>query len=160
MAGSNAQSQFSLARMGCPLRREKLVSRFCEVISSTLTAVDAVQDKVMALVRSLPCAPEELEDVAIALREALANAILHGNQSDPTKRVVVACFCDCEENGGLLLVVRDEGSGFNPDEVPDPTEAEGVHSWHGRGIFLMRRFMDEVGYQDGGSEVLLRKGRK
>jgi len=143
--------------MSCPLRQDKLVSKFCEVIPSTLAAVDEVQEKVMAIVRSLPCAPEALEDIAIALREALANAILHGNQNDPAKRVVVACFCECEESGGLVLVVRDEGPGFNPEEVPDPTGAEAIHAWHGRGIFLMRHFMDEVRYQEGGSEVLLRK---
>lgn len=145
------------ARMGCPLRRDKLVSQFCEVIPSTLNALDDIQEKVLAVVKRLPCVPEELEDIAIALREALVNAILHGNKSDPAKRVVVACFCECEENGGLLLVVRDEGPGFNPDEIPDPTDAEGVHSWHGRGIFMMRHFMDDVCYRNGGSEVLLRK---
>lgn len=145
------------ARMSCPLRRDKLVSKFCEVIPSTLAAMNEVQEKVMAIVRSLPCAPEELEDIAITLREALANAVLHGNRNDPSKRVVVACFCECEEGGGLLLLVRDEGLGFNPDEVPDPTGSEAIHSWHGRGIYLMRHFMDEVQYQEGGSEVLLRK---
>ncbi|MCL6505495.1 MAG: ATP-binding protein [Bryobacteraceae bacterium] len=119
--------------------------------------MDEVQEKVMAIVRSLPCAPEALEDIAIALREALANAILHGNQNDPSKRVVVACFCECEESGGLLLVVRDEGPGFNPEEVPDPAGAEAIHSWHGRGIYLMRHFMDEVRYERGGTELLLRK---
>ena len=144
----------------CPLQRDKLVSKFCEVIPSTLDALDTIVEQVMRVVKTMCCAPEEIEDVELALREALVNAILHGNQNDPTKRVVVACFCECEEDGGLLLVVRDEGSGFNVDEVPDPTGAEAVHSWHGRGIFLMRHFMDEVRYQNGGSEVELRRRPK
>jgi serine/threonine-protein kinase RsbW len=134
LSESNTDPEITADGIRCPLRRDELVSKFCEVIPSTLAAVDAVQDKVLAVVQSLPCAPEELEDVTVALREALANAILHGNKSDPAKRVVVACFCECEENGGLLLVVRDEGPGFNPDEIPDPTNAEAVHSWHGRGM--------------------------
>ncbi|MBI3669668.1 MAG: ATP-binding protein [Acidobacteria bacterium] len=137
-----------------------MVSKFCEVIPSTLDALDAVHDKVMTVVQSLPCVPEEFEDVAVALREALANAVLHGNQNDPAKRVVVACFCECEANGGLLLVVRDEGAGFNPSEVPDPTQAECIDSEHGRGIFLMRQFMDDVRYRKGGREVEIRKRRK
>lgn len=157
MAKSNGKTEVDPARTSCPLRRDELISKFCELIPSTLAAVDAVQDKVMAVVRSLPCAPDELTDIAISLREALANAVLHGNRNDPSKRVIVACFCECEQNGGLLLVVRDEGPGFDPDEVPDPTAAEAIHSWHGRGIFLMRHFMDEVHLEHGGSEVLLRK---
>ena len=112
----------------CPLQRDKLVPKFCEVIPSTLTALFAVLEKVLAVVQAIPCAPEEIDDVDLALREALANAILHGNQSDPTKRVAVACFCECEATGGLLLVVRDEGSGFDPAEVPDPTTADAIYS--------------------------------
>ncbi len=147
-------------RMSCPLRRDKLISRFCEVVPSTLEALNAVQDKVLAVVKGLPCAPGELEGVSIAFREALANAVLHGNRNDPSKRVVVACFCECEEGGGLLLVVQDEGRGFDPKEVPDPTGATAIGSWHGRGIFLMRHYMDEVRFEHGGSEVLLRKKKE
>lgn len=143
--------------MSCPLRRDKLVSEFCEVIPSTLDALNSVQDRVLAVMKELPCAPQEMEGLSIALREALANAILHGNQSDPSKSVVVACFCECDRDGGLLLVVRDEGQGFNPDEVPDPTGAEAIHSFHGRGIFMMRHFMDEVRFENGGAEVQLRR---
>ncbi len=145
--------------MSCPLRRDKLVSEFCEVIPSTLDALNSVEERVMAVVKNLPCAPEELLGVSLSLREALANAILHGNRDNPAKRVVVACFCECDKDGGLLLVVRDEGQGFNPDEIPDPTGARAIHEWHGRGIYLMRHFMDEVRYENGGTEVLLRKRR-
>lgn len=141
----------------CPLRRDHLVSQFCEVIPSTLPALDAILERVMPVVKTMCCAPQEIEAVELALREALANAILHGNQSDPTKKVIVACFCECEAGGGLLLVVRDEGLGFDPTQVPDPTSAESIYSAHGRGIFLMRQFMDEVRFRGGGSEVELRK---
>jgi serine/threonine-protein kinase RsbW len=143
--------------MRCPLRRDKLVSEFCEVIPSTLEALNEIQDRVMEVVQRLPCAPKEMDDITVSLREALANAILHGNHNDPSKRVLVACFCECEADGGLLLVVRDEGQGFDPHEVPDPTGAEAIDSWHGRGIYLMRHFMDDVRFESGGSEVLLRK---
>ena len=127
-------------QMSCPLRRDKLVSEFCEVIPSTLDALNRVEERVVAVLKNLPCAPQEVLSVSLSLREALANAILHGNRSDPTKRVVVACFCECDKYGGLLLVVRDEGQGFDPSEGPDPTGAEAIHEWHGRGIYLMRHF--------------------
>ena len=77
----------------------------------------------------------------------------HGNESDPNKKVVVACFCECGTDAGLLLLVRDEGSGFDPNEIPDPTAAQLVYSNHGRGIFLMRHLMDEVRHLEGGREV-------
>ena len=143
--------------MNCPLVRDHLRSQFCEVISSTVEALNTVEEKVMTVVGSLPCAPEALAGVALSLREALANAVLHGNRNDPTKRVLVACFCDCTSDKGLLLVVRDEGSGFDPQAVPDPRGAEEIHSWHGRGIYLMKYFMDEVSYTHEGREVHLRK---
>ena len=157
MAEANNSSASGGTRMSCPLRRDKLVSQFCEVIPSTLEALNSIQDKVLTVAKNLPCAPGDLDGVSLALREALANAVLHGNQNDPNKRVVVACFCECEGESGLLLVVQDEGPGFDPDAVPDPTGAEAIDSWHGRRIYLMRHFMDEVRYEQGGREVLLRK---
>src|SRR5262249_49963672 len=147
------------ARMSCPQRRDKLVSEFCEVIPSTLEELNSIEEKVMAVVRRLPWAPKELLGVSLSLREALANAILHGHRNDTSKRIVVACLCECEEKNGLLMVVGDEGSGFVSDKVPDPTGAAAIHEFHGRGIFLMQYFMDEVRFEHGGSEVLLRKRR-
>ncbi len=144
----------------CPLQRGKLVSQFCDVIPSTIDSLESVVAKVLQVVTDLPCSPSQVEDVELALREALANAILHGNKSDPSKKVIVACFCECEAEAGLLLVVRDEGSGFDPAEVPDPTQAEAVYLGHGRGIFLMRQLMDEVRFQNGGTEVELRKRKR
>lgn len=141
----------------CPLKRDKLVSSFCEIIPSALPALEEVVEKALAAVKTMPCAPEEIDAVELALQEALANAILHGNQGHPNKKVIVAGFCECEGPGNLLLVVRDEGLGFDPAKVPDPTTAEAIYSGHGRGIFLMRQLMDEVRYQAGGCEVELRK---
>ena len=145
--------------MSCPLVRDHLRSQFCEVIPSTVEALNAIEEKVMAVVTNLACAPDDLLGVSLSLREALANAVVHGNENDPSRRVLVACFCDCTSDKGLLLVVRDEGPGFDPQAVPDPRGAEEIHSWHGRGIYLMRHFMDEVRYASEGREIQLRKRR-
>ena len=83
-----------------------------------------------------------------------------GTKVTPGKKVIVACFCECETDGGLLLVISDEGHGFDPAQVPDPTQGQNVYAGHGRGIFLMRQLMDEVRYQEGGSQIELRKRRK
>ena len=94
-------------------------------------------------------------EIELALREALANAILHGNNGNHRKRVRVECY-DQGENG-LLLTVRDSGSGFDPAKVKDPTCAENLFRDCGRGIFLIRHFMDEVQFARGGREIRMRK---
>lgn len=160
MQNAPAPAQIRTPFGSCPLQRENLVPQFCEVMPSTIDAMEAVLTKALEVVKVLPCAPEEIEGIELALREALANAILHGNQNDPAKKVIVAGFCECEKEGGLLLVVCDEGSGFDPVQVPNPTTAESIYSGHGRGIFLMRHLMDEVHYRNDGCEVELRKTSK
>jgi serine/threonine-protein kinase RsbW len=97
------------------------------------------------------------EDVEIALREALANAVIHGNHEDPGKHVYVGCRGGSD---GVSIVVRDEGQGFDPDDVPDPTASENIKSAHGRGIYLMKTLMDEVRFERGGTVVYMRRSRR
>ena len=96
----------------------------------------------------------ELE-IETAVREAISNAIIHGNHEDPYKRVRV--MCRCNSDGEVRITVRDEGQGFKSDTVPDPTSPENRLSTHGRGIYLMRMLMDEVSFVKGGSVVRMRK---
>jgi serine/threonine-protein kinase RsbW len=101
---------------------------------------------------------EEAEHwVGMALREALANAIKHGNRQEPGKRVLVTLGCDQKT---LEIEVGDEGAGFSPEEVADPLAAENQMKTSGRGIFYMRTFMDEVVFsrgEVGGTLLTLRK---
>lgn len=94
--------------------------------------------------------------VHMALEEAVMNAIKHGNQRDATKRVHVRA---ASVNNELSLVVRDEGPGFDPACVPDPTEDENLEKPCGRGVLLIREFMDEVSYNASGNEVRMVKRR-
>lgn len=94
-------------------------------------------------------------DIGIALHEALANAIVHGNQEDPDKRVYVVCRCTT--GGEVSITVQDEGQGFDSDAVPDPTAPENLLAKHGRGIYLMKTLMDEVRFEQGGALVYMRK---
>jgi serine/threonine-protein kinase RsbW len=91
----------------------------------------------------------------MALREALANAVLHGCNSDPSKRI--ECSVTCDENRGILIVVRDPGNGFDPAKLPSPTDEQNVYSDHGRGIYLINTLMDEVQYERNGAEIHMRK---
>jgi serine/threonine-protein kinase RsbW len=94
-------------------------------------------------------------DVEIAVREALANAVIHGNRENPAKRVHVTCRCSLD--GEVMLTIRDEGPGFDPAAVPDPTDQDNLLRTHGRGIWLMHALMDEVRFEHNGTVVCMRK---
>ena len=88
----------------------------------------------------------------VGLTEALSNAMLYGNRSDPQKRVRVEVDIKVEE---VAVRVTDQGSGFDPTTVPDPTHPDNISKTGGRGIFLMRALMDEVRFNDQGNSVTL-----
>jgi serine/threonine-protein kinase RsbW len=123
-------------------------------LPSDVTAISPFVDKLMVLLRNCGGVSERVSDVEIALREALANAIIHGNHEDPRKHVYVTCCC---EPGEVSIAVKDEGNGFDINNVPDPTAPENITSAHGRGIHVMRALMDEVRFEEGGAVVHLRK---
>ena len=94
---------------------------------------------------------------SVAVREAVINAIKHGNQVDESKRVVIVFSL---QPGALEIEVRDQGKGFDPSTIPDPVAPENILKVDGRGIFFMRSFMDEVTYtfpRRGGTVVRMVK---
>ena len=91
----------------------------------------------------------------MALREALNNAVVHGNRLDAHKLVHVRCRCKVGE--GISLIVSDQGQGFDPRTIPDPLTVENLDADHGRGIHLMKLAMDEVSFEQRGTEVHMRK---
>ena len=92
----------------------------------------------------------DLPDLQLALEEGLANAIKHGNKMDPEKTVTVECFL----NGDIVrVVIQDEGPGFDPNDVPDPTLPENLDKPSGRGVMLMKAFMDDVLYNETGNQL-------
>jgi serine/threonine-protein kinase RsbW len=104
---------------------------------------------------------DQLHWVSVAVRESVINAIKHGNEQDESKRVVVE-FSPVPSHNPEELVIRvaDQGSGFDPDALADPLAPENVLKSSGRGIFLIRSFMDEVLLQrvpDGGMEIRMIK---
>jgi serine/threonine-protein kinase RsbW len=95
--------------------------------------------------------------IKLALEEALVNAIKHGNQMDPDKRVYVVYNVTSER---FDIRITDEGIGFNPADVPDPTDPDNLERPCGRGLLLMRGFMTEVEYHGRGNVVTMAKVRE
>lgn len=113
--------------------------------------------EIMGIIAQAKCAIEDEWQVELALREALANAVLHGARGDVEKDVAVSVAC--ADRVGVLIVVRDPGEGFDPALVPSPIIGENVYSSHGRGIFLINQIMDEVRFEKGGTEIHMLKRR-
>jgi serine/threonine-protein kinase RsbW len=128
---------------------------YSDIFPSSLDSVDPVLQRAMTKLEELGCVNGQREEVDISLREALVNAIKHGNQGDSSKRVELDCFQ--QQDGAILLVVRDEGPGFDPGSIPDPTHPDNVFLGSGRGILMIRSFMDDVQFERGGREIRMRK---
>jgi len=109
----------------------------------------------MRLVGDLDYAAGNEFEIEMALREALANAVMHGCKADPDKRI--ECCVSGDQEHGILLVVRDPGEGFDPSTLPPPTTGQNLYSDHGRGVYLINALMDEVKYERNGSEIHMRK---
>ena len=114
-------------------------------------AVDPVVEQVMEYVRRMKNVEGKEDAIELALQEALANAVVHGAKEDPTK--VVECIVACDEQRGILIIVRDPGPGFDPQGIPSCTMGENLYSNHGRGIFLINQLMDEVKFHKNGTEI-------
>ena len=128
-------------------------------LASRAAAISSYVDRLMRFIRFFTAkggtAKEAEEEIEIAIFEALANAVIHGNRESQEKQVHVACRCGMD--GEVLISVRDEGEGFDSRIVPDPTEAQRLLLTHGRGIHLMKALMDEVSFDENGTVVRMRK---
>ncbi len=129
----------------------KLELKLSATLSADRSAVDPVVRSIMDVMRNAQWAPGREDDIELALSEALANAVVHGAKNDPLK--IVECDVACNADGGILIVVRDPGPGFDPTKVSNPCAGENIYSDHGRGIFLINKLMDEVRFHKNGTEI-------
>ena len=130
---------------------------FCSAFDM-LDFVQLVSDHVC---RRVGFDEDSMHWVSVAIRESVINAIKHGNRNDATKLVRIEFLTSTSpDDGGLTISVRDEGEGFEPEEVADPLAPENMLKSSGRGIFLIRNFMDDVTLRrapEGGMEVRMVK---
>jgi len=144
-------------------QRDPGPSPFAEaVLASDPAEARRFQDQIeQLLLESSHASPHEVFSIKLALEEALINAIKHGNQMDRAKKVRVLYRVMSYR---FEVEVVDEGPGFDPSDVPDPTAVENLERPCGRGLMLMRHYMTEVVYKGGGNSVamskVLRNGRK
>jgi serine/threonine-protein kinase RsbW len=115
-----------------------------------------VQEQIERLLKIHQFGEREVFGIRLAVEEALVNAIKHGNQMDPSRKVRVAFQVSQEK---FEVLIADEGEGFDPCDVPDPTAPENLERPCGRGIMLMRHYMTTVAYNERGNVVSMSKLR-
>jgi serine/threonine-protein kinase RsbW len=125
-------------------------------MESTLESVNKAEEMADRIAAQAGMDEDTRSGVSMAVREAMINAVLHGNAYDTNKRVNLTLEHKGQE---LIVTITDEGTGFVPEEVPDPLAPENLLKGSGRGIFLMRAFMDEVRFRkmNPGTEIILIK---
>jgi len=146
---ANSQPKFSGKRSGsCILEIDTWMP-------SKIQAISPLVDRLMGLIVKAKCVPGAEFDIELAIREALGNAVVHGNRENPDKKVHIRCRC--ESGNGVSIVVTDEGKGFDFLKILANGRTSDAADAHGHGLQLMRAYMDGVRFERGGSEVHMRK---
>ncbi|HSY35015.1 MAG TPA: ATP-binding protein [Acidobacteriaceae bacterium] len=137
---------------------DSATNRGSMTLASELSSVDVVEAKAEQLAHEAGFDEDTASQVAMVVREAVINAILHGNKKDPAKHVQWSYELNDE---ALKFKIADEGPGLDPDSVPDPLAPENILRSSGRGIFLMKAIMDEVHFHqlNPGTEIEMIKYR-
>lgn len=102
-----------------------------------------VEEFVNYFAKDLGVNDNKMNGLLLSVTEATTNAIIHGNKCDANKKVFINVFV---EDDKIIIKVKDEGEGFNPENIPDPTEPQNLLKDSGRGVYLMRVYMDDLKY--------------
>jgi serine/threonine-protein kinase RsbW len=124
------------------------------VVPNDLHRAREAEETILAAVGACGYDPDAVFGIKLSLEEALTNAVRHGNAGDPDKTVTIRYFVDAER---VVVMVRDEGNGFRPEAVPDPTADENLERPSGRELMLMQSYMSQVTYSPRGNEVWMLK---
>jgi serine/threonine-protein kinase RsbW len=133
----------------------ELSERFDLSVPADAEAIASVVDALSETLEHLEVPEQKRFEIALAVQEALANAVVHGCGNDPSKQV--RCRLQSNPEGRILISVTDPGPGFNPERLPDPKQDGNVYADHGRGVYLIRQLMDEVQIARPGNEIRMWK---
>jgi len=123
-------------------------------ITSDIKYVRSVSCEVEKLLRNKKINESDIFDIRLCIEEALKNAIIHGNKFNKESYVFISYALKRNE---FVIEIEDEGVGYVPEEVPDPTKEENLLVGEGRGVFLIHKLMDEVKYNDKGNKIIMTK---
>lgn len=118
-------------------------------------AIAAVVDNISETLVRLEVPEQKRFEIALAVQEALANAVVHGCGNDRSKQV--RCQLKSDPNGRVVIIVTDPGPGFRADLITDPKKDKNLYADHGRGVYLIRQLMDEVHFERSGNEIRMWK---
>ena len=121
------------------------------IIKSTPDNIYQVEEFIEEVRDELEFKDDVYGNVMVAITEAVNNSIIHGNKGDSSKTVTIQCHA--KNPYRLLVAVEDQGDGFNPDDLPDPTAPENLANPGGRGVFLMRNLADDISFAKDGRRV-------
>lgn len=124
-------------------------------IAADSEAVATVVDAISETLARLEVPEQKRFEIALAVQEALANAVVHGCGNDPSKQV--RCRVKSDPRGRIVIIVTDPGPGFSPAVLSDPKRGENLYADHGRGVYLIRQLMDEVHFERNGNEIRMWK---
>jgi serine/threonine-protein kinase RsbW len=127
---------------------------YSKEIPSDPDLMPEVEDFVLDIAKSLNLAPDKYNNLALSVAEAISNSMKHGNKNDENKKVKINIYVDDDV---LKISFKDEGPGFEPKDIPDPTKPENILKDSGRGLHIMRSFLDDLQFKfhDDGTEIIL-----
>jgi serine/threonine-protein kinase RsbW len=121
-------------------------------IGSVMTNLRIIENAIDEITGAVGVNQDNYGKILVATLEAVNNAITHGNKANPQKMVDVEISFD---NNEMIIIVTDEGPGFNPASIPDPTMPENIEELSGRGVFLMKKLADSISFNEKGNSVTM-----
>jgi len=132
-----------------------LTEKICyKEIPSDKSLLPALDEFIVGVAKEAGLSHEKFNNLSLSFSEAVSNSIIHGNKNDPDKRIRITVKVD---NSKMIIIIKDQGKGFNPDSIQDPTKPENLLKESGRGIHIIKSFVDELKYNftNEGTETIL-----
>ena len=122
---------------------------------ATTESIATITGAITEILARLEIPENKKFEIDLAVQEALANAVRHGCNGDPTK--TIRCRLNKDRQGRIVITVSDPGPGFKPEDLADPHHPDNLYGDHGRGVYLIRQLMDEVQFEHGGAQIRMWK---